>query len=75
MAPRTEIEWLNSQGFTAIFKTTMLLILSPNCTYIFVIYCSSQETKIKQAAHTKVEEYPEIEKFIPYDPLGNYDIS
>ncbi|XP_027142691.1 securin [Larimichthys crocea] len=28
-----------------------------------------QETKVKQAACTKVEEYPEIEKFIPYDPL------
>ncbi|XP_041800526.1 securin [Chelmon rostratus] len=28
-----------------------------------------QETKVKHAPHTKVEEYPEIEKFIPYDPL------
>ncbi|XP_034545659.1 securin [Notolabrus celidotus] len=28
-----------------------------------------QETKVKQAPTTKVEEYPEIEKFIPYDPL------
>ncbi|XP_070819143.1 securin [Chaetodon trifascialis] len=27
-----------------------------------------QETKVKHP-HTKVEEYPEIEKFIPYDPL------
>ncbi|KAG8003889.1 hypothetical protein GBF38_007899, partial [Nibea albiflora] len=34
-----------------------------------------QETKVKQAACTKVEEYPEIEKFIPYDPLGNDDLS
>lgn len=31
-----------------------------------------QETKVKQAPQTKVVEYPEIEKFIPYDPLGNY---
>ncbi|CAJ1058909.1 securin [Xyrichtys novacula] len=28
-----------------------------------------QETKVKQAPPTKVEEYPEIEKFIPYDPI------
>ncbi|XP_049898855.1 securin-like [Epinephelus moara] len=30
-----------------------------------------QETKVKHASDqkTKVEEYPEIEKFIPYDPL------
>ncbi|KAI3351584.1 hypothetical protein L3Q82_020424, partial [Scortum barcoo] len=28
-----------------------------------------QETKVKHAPQTKVEEYPEIEKFIPYDPL------
>ncbi|XP_070769834.1 securin [Enoplosus armatus] len=28
-----------------------------------------QETKVKHAPHSKVEEYPEIEKFIPYDPL------
>ncbi|XP_030252713.1 securin isoform X1 [Sparus aurata] len=28
-----------------------------------------QETKVKLATQTKVEEYPEIEKFIPYDPL------
>ncbi|XP_068596940.1 securin [Brachionichthys hirsutus] len=28
-----------------------------------------QETKVKNAPQTKVEEYPEIEKFIPYDPL------
>ncbi|XP_018549745.1 securin isoform X2 [Lates calcarifer] len=28
-----------------------------------------QETKVKQAPQTNVEEYPEIEKFIPYDPL------
>ncbi|XP_040904346.1 securin [Toxotes jaculatrix] len=28
-----------------------------------------QETKVKPAPHSKVEEYPEIEKFIPYDPL------
>ncbi|XP_068182194.1 securin [Antennarius striatus] len=28
-----------------------------------------QETIIKHAPRTKVEEYPEIEKFIPYDPL------
>ncbi|XP_067455811.1 securin [Thunnus thynnus] len=28
-----------------------------------------QETKVKHAAQNKVEEYPEIEKFIPYDPL------
>lgn len=40
-----------------------------------VIFCLPQETKVKQAACTKVEEYPEIEKFIPYDPLGNDDIS
>lgn len=32
---------------------------------------TSQDTKVKQAASTKVEDYPEIEKFIPYDPLGN----
>ncbi|XP_074530483.1 securin [Halichoeres trimaculatus] len=29
----------------------------------------SQETKVKQPATTKVEDYPETEKFIPYDPL------
>ncbi|XP_075902639.1 securin isoform X2 [Nelusetta ayraudi] len=28
-----------------------------------------QENKVKPALPTKVEEYPEIEKFIPYDPL------
>ncbi|XP_039974917.1 securin [Xiphias gladius] len=28
-----------------------------------------QETKVKHAPQTKVEEYPEIENFIPYDPL------
>ncbi|KAM7389205.1 hypothetical protein PAMP_023197 [Pampus punctatissimus] len=28
-----------------------------------------EETKVKHAAQNKVEEYPEIEKFIPYDPL------
>ncbi|XP_069027396.1 securin [Embiotoca jacksoni] len=28
-----------------------------------------QETKVKHASQAKVEEYPEIEKFIPYDPL------
>ncbi|XP_054453918.1 securin [Anoplopoma fimbria] len=28
-----------------------------------------QETKVKHASLIKVEEYPEIEKFIPYDPL------
>ncbi|KAM9741669.1 securin [Menidia menidia] len=28
-----------------------------------------QETKVKHASQTKLEEYPEIEKFIPYDPL------
>ncbi|XP_045887552.1 securin [Micropterus dolomieu] len=28
-----------------------------------------QETKVKHAPQTKVEECPEIEKFIPYDPL------
>lgn len=38
-------------------------------------FCSQQETKVKHAPHIKVEEYPEIEKFIPYDPLGNYNIS
>ncbi|XP_037315829.2 securin isoform X2 [Pungitius pungitius] len=29
-----------------------------------------QETKVKPASLNKVEEYPEIEKFIPYDPLA-----
>uniref|UniRef100_A0AAQ4R7P9 Securin n=1 Tax=Gasterosteus aculeatus aculeatus TaxID=481459 RepID=A0AAQ4R7P9_GASAC len=29
-----------------------------------------QETKVKPASMNKVEEYPEIEKFIPYDPLA-----
>ncbi|XP_023253789.1 securin-like isoform X1 [Seriola lalandi dorsalis] len=29
----------------------------------------SQETQVNNAAQTKAEEYPEIEKFIPYDPL------
>ncbi|XP_068448110.1 securin isoform X2 [Clinocottus analis] len=29
----------------------------------------SQETKVKTAPLIKVQEYPEIEKFIPYDPL------
>ncbi|XP_036931948.1 securin [Acanthopagrus latus] len=28
-----------------------------------------QETKVKLATQTKVEEYPDIEKLIPYDPL------
>ncbi|XP_028272404.1 securin [Parambassis ranga] len=28
-----------------------------------------QEVKVEPAPSTKVEEYPEIEKFIPYDPL------
>ncbi|XP_072251506.1 securin [Leuresthes tenuis] len=28
-----------------------------------------EETKVKHPPQTKVEEYPEIEKFIPYDPL------
>ncbi|XP_029965895.1 securin [Salarias fasciatus] len=28
-----------------------------------------QETKVKCLSHAKVEEYPEIETFIPYDPL------
>ncbi|XP_071362770.1 securin [Trachinotus anak] len=28
-----------------------------------------QETQVKHASQTKVEEYPEIEQFIPYDPL------
>nr|XP_046263061.1 securin isoform X2 [Scatophagus argus] len=28
-----------------------------------------QETKVKHAPQTKPEQYPEIEKFIPYDPL------
>ncbi|XP_034399327.1 securin [Cyclopterus lumpus] len=28
-----------------------------------------QETKVKNASLLKVAEYPEIEKFIPYDPL------
>ncbi|TNN63421.1 Securin [Liparis tanakae] len=30
-----------------------------------------QETKVKNASLIKVEEYPEIEKFIPYDPLDH----
>lgn len=34
-----------------------------------------QETKVKPAPKTKVEEYPEIEKFIPYDPLGRHNRS
>lgn len=38
-------------------------------------FCSLQETKVKHAAQMKVDEYPEMEKFIPYDPLGNYYIS
>lgn len=46
-----------------------------NYTCIDAIFCSQQETKVKHAPHSKVEDYPEIEKFIPYDPLGNYDIS
>ncbi|XP_041846663.1 securin [Melanotaenia boesemani] len=29
----------------------------------------AQETKVKLTPHSKLEEYPEIEKFIPYDPL------
>ncbi|KAJ8014784.1 hypothetical protein DPEC_G00019340 [Dallia pectoralis] len=29
----------------------------------------TQETKVKTLPQTKVEEYPDIEKFIPYDPL------
>uniref|UniRef100_A0A665UYU2 Securin n=1 Tax=Echeneis naucrates TaxID=173247 RepID=A0A665UYU2_ECHNA len=28
-----------------------------------------KETQTKHTAHCKVEEYPEIEKFIPYNPL------
>nr|XP_020447942.1 securin-like isoform X1 [Monopterus albus] len=28
-----------------------------------------EETKVKHAPRTQVEEYPEIEKFFPYDPL------
>ncbi|XP_056295098.1 securin [Pseudoliparis swirei] len=28
-----------------------------------------QETKVKNASLIKMDEYPEIEKFIPYDPL------
>ncbi|KAF7228385.1 securin [Nothobranchius furzeri] len=28
-----------------------------------------QENKVEPAPQTKIEEYPEIEKFIPYDPL------
>ncbi|XP_035016780.2 securin [Hippoglossus stenolepis] len=28
-----------------------------------------QETKVKQAPGTELEEYPEIENFFPYDPL------
>ncbi|CAN9515165.1 unnamed protein product [Ophioblennius macclurei] len=28
-----------------------------------------QETKVTHPSHPKVEEYPEMEKFIPYDPL------
>lgn len=31
---------------------------------------SQQETKAKPAPQTLTEEYPEIEQFIPYDPLG-----
>ncbi|XP_044060842.1 securin isoform X2 [Siniperca chuatsi] len=31
--------------------------------------CVKQETKVKHAPQTKEVEYPEIEKFIPYDPL------
>lgn len=30
----------------------------------------TQETKVNHAPQMKVEEYPEVEKFIPYDPLG-----
>ncbi|XP_020359269.1 securin isoform X1 [Oncorhynchus kisutch] len=29
----------------------------------------TQETKVKTLPQTKVEEYPDIERFIPYDPL------
>lgn len=29
----------------------------------------TQETKVKHVPQMK--EYPDIEKFIPYDPLGN----
>ncbi|XP_071751164.1 securin isoform X2 [Centroberyx gerrardi] len=29
----------------------------------------TQETKVKCVPQNKVEEYPDIEKFIPYDPL------
>ncbi|KAM3613172.1 uncharacterized protein V6R79_021892 [Siganus canaliculatus] len=32
-------------------------------------HLKQQETKVKHAAHIKTEEYPEIENFIPYDPL------
>lgn len=43
--------------------------------HIMQHFYSSQETKVKAAPKTKVEEYPEIEKFIPYDPLGKSNIS
>lgn len=42
--------------------------------HILIHFCSLQETKVKHASQMKVDEYPEMEKFIPYDPLGKYYI-
>ncbi|XP_026186558.1 securin [Mastacembelus armatus] len=32
-------------------------------------FVKPQAAQVKHGPHSKVEEYPEIEKFIPYDPL------
>lgn len=36
-------------------------------------YCpsSQQEVKVEHPSEAKGEEYPEMENFIPYNPLGN----
>lgn len=65
---------MNYSGYEKMSGYVMFICTSYSaCTN--AIFCLPQETKVKQAACTKVEEYPEIEKFIPYDPLGNDDIS
>lgn len=48
----------------------IFFLLSCSLVFTSLYSCSQQETKVKPAPQIKVEEYPEMELFIPYDPLG-----
>ncbi|KAM6924328.1 securin [Xenentodon cancila] len=51
------------------FGTVNKKVLTPAVAVQEKKLLKPQETKVKQLPHSKVEEYPEIEKFIPCDPL------